>query len=62
MLKSLMENLQAMGCNPVAVDGVTVKINAPVINGLKMEINEKKYFIPPETLCDFVVEEEEKTK
>jgi hypothetical protein len=32
MLKSLMENLQAMGCDPAAVDGVTVKINAPVLN------------------------------
>jgi hypothetical protein len=38
MLKSLMENLQAMGANPVAVDGNTVKINAPVINAEKSKI------------------------
>lgn len=35
MLKSLIENLNAMGCSPEIIDGETVKINAPIINAEK---------------------------
>lgn len=69
MLNSIMENLRAMGANPETVTSATgetiIKINAPLINGLKMEINNKKYFIPPETMSDFEItggHENEKTE
>lgn len=32
-----MENLRAMGCNPAAIDGETVKVNAPPVPKINPE-------------------------
>ena len=54
----IIKILSAMGAKPIAkTNGNTavIKVNAPIINGIKMEINDKQYFIPAETIQDFEV-------
>ena len=55
--------LTACGCKPTAKatkNGTVIKVNAPINNGIKMEINNKQYFIPAETMQDFEITEERK--